>query len=871
MLTFLPSHICSNLASRTAAPLDTRQKQLPMACANLERVINAQSRAKPAQEGFETANFSRLTETARSVLQTARTVSSRTTSPISLDGYSSEARGEPFGPHEREMINHWIKQLAAIPENGPESPVKKPMEAFIYSDLPEVTTTSPNQPGLEPSIFHDGGGSSSLSHRTATSDARTGDRPISAYTEDDIDLDMIRNIIANGKTHFASNNRVQAIDCLETALNQTLDLTPPSQSKIDLAEVRATLATIYMQRFDVGTAQHHLTALLAETEPTLENMHHISTAHLQLAQCLGAQRNFEGALDEARSAVKLRARCYGKQSPQSYEAMATCSLFYYCMGRHPEADGMAKMLPAEWVTKVHHDNKQLAQGGKKLSLWPLQEQPRSERDRPSFSSERPSVHRPVLEQPSWERPTTGRRTLTTTYSNGSGNRGTDSRYSTDSGYPPSAQAPAVQLTPISLATPSPSRLDRSQSQPPMSGRPPKPAGKLPFRSGRTQPSSPRQQEVTSLDKVSINGTAMRNVSSPPGTLTNLEITALLEHAGYSGDFDPYKALEWAINYGHRGIVHQLLDGYTVARPKRRFSLGDKAGNVTHVTKQVNPNGSGKGTSPLILAIEHGQVLIARDLLARGAEPRVKGSKKVQPMMMAADKGLAEMVRLLFDSGVTVNHTGDVRAWTPWHAAASAGHLEVVQLFLDKGAVVDAEDLNGGSALKNAAMRGHLPICELLLRDHAQIDKADDTGWTALLSSVKNGHFAITQVLLHRGANVDLANNKQQTPLMIAAREGRLDEADELLKYHAATEMADDKRWTPLLAASRAGHVEIVQRLIQYGANVDAACSRGSTPLDHAIKHNHRPIQAFLKQYNGHRGSGLTEPHSQNTAFTGYAM
>ena len=857
-LTDARSHICSDLAALDNTPIDARQRQLPVACKKLERAIERQAMSS-SYESYEAPHFYRLKETAKTVLINARSISSRTPTSTSSDAQTdtTSVAGQNIGQGERDMIEMWIQQLRAVKEEPEE------MEEYTFSDLPEVSSSSFTQETTN-----------GRSSETAST------RPVSEYEEDDYELTLVRNLTNQGKHHFGNNNRVQAIDCLERALQHAGKLSPSSSTRVDLTEIRAILSSIYLQRRELQTAEHHLVALIQHNpNTTSDNSHHISTAHLQLAQLYLVQRNFDEARKNCDLAIRGRMKLYGKNSLQSHEALQLQALIFHAEGSHPEAEALLGMLPLDRQEQTRYDMQAQAQGGPKFTLFPS---PRAKATRPSFSSDRATVHAVRSGAKTNSSGSFSRGNGSISRDNGSISvsrdnislpiRSNDSTYS-ESTYAPHGLPPAP--TP---GQPPSIHLDRAASVRGLSSHPP-PSSGLPFRGPQWQASSPfapnspqvKEQIATSKLNLPSHRRQGRTQSSPPATNGAMDATQLLERAGFTGDFDANKALVWAIQNGLERVVHTLLDGYPVQRPKRRFSLGNEP---DYIVKQASPNGGHKDKqSPLILAIQHGQVLIVRLLLERGASLKAKSSKKTDtdPLISAAEGGSAETIRLLFDKGVFYDFSGSRRHWTAWHAAAQAGHEEVMQLLLTKGVSVDAEDPGGATALKLASARGHLAACDLLIQNGANVDHADDTGWTPLLSSIMHGHTEVTYLLINSNANIDQSNDKKQTPLMIASREGRQPETVMLLRKNALLEQTDNKSWTPLLAAARYGHVEITQLLIQHGANVDAHCSRNSTPLDHAIKNKHRAIQQFLKGAGAHQGSGLTEPHTQQTAFTGYAM
>ncbi|KIK81666.1 hypothetical protein PAXRUDRAFT_101449, partial [Paxillus rubicundulus Ve08.2h10] len=56
--------------------------------------------------------------------------------------------------------------------------------------------------------------------------------------------------------------------------------------------------------------------------------------------------------------------------------------------------------------------------------------------------------------------------------------------------------------------------------------------------------------------------------------------------------------------------------------------------------------------------------------------------------------------------------------TPLHLACYDGHISIVELLLQKGAIVHAQGEYSGTPLRSACDGGHIDIVELLLRNGA---------------------------------------------------------------------------------------------------------------------------------------------------------
>ena len=105
-------------------------------------------------------------------------------------------------------------------------------------------------------------------------------------------------------------------------------------------------------------------------------------------------------------------------------------------------------------------------------------------------------------------------------------------------------------------------------------------------------------------------------------------------------------------------------------------------------------------------------------------------------------------------------------------AATAGHKDVVQLFLDKGADPNKADMSGFTPLHRSALEGHTYVVQLLLEQGAEpnrktvITQSTPLHWAALM-----GHLDVVKLLLDGGANRSMTDNKGKTSIQYAVREG----------------------------------------------------------------------------------------------------
>ena len=235
-----------------------------------------------------------------------------------------------------------------------------------------------------------------------------------------------------------------------------------------------------------------------------------------------------------------------------------------------------------------------------------------------------------------------------------------------------------------------------------------------------------------------------------------------------------------------------------------------------------------GMSALECAINNHQIEIAEMLVKYGANIGVQpnGTKL---MMCALGQGIARhdysLVQLLVEQGVDVDAEDD-DGDTPLTQAISLGNSTLVKLFLQHGAdpnkrLKTKDKLSPLGVVLVGCINGlstRLRQCEilhLLLQYGADINMTDDTGNTALMHTVNNEIVEVARALIDAGANVNVQNSDGVSSLGLA--------------------VANDD-------------VEMTRILITAGADVNVSCDKGITPL--ALAKNHVKL-ANLSKSNKH--------------------
>jgi ankyrin repeat protein len=188
------------------------------------------------------------------------------------------------------------------------------------------------------------------------------------------------------------------------------------------------------------------------------------------------------------------------------------------------------------------------------------------------------------------------------------------------------------------------------------------------------------------------------------------------------------------------------------------------------------------TTAIMLAARKGLSEIVPALLAKGAEVNARNSVGATNLIVAAGQNSA-IAQTLLANGAEVNATSDAGRTALMEAAGGAS--SILQALLGKGAVVNARDKDGETALMGAAWMDAIENVRVLLANGAQVNAARKDGWTALMLAAHQGWARTVRLLVDRGADVNARNEEGQTALMLAREEGQQSTVEVLTKKSGA--------------------------------------------------------------------------------------
>jgi ankyrin repeat protein len=260
------------------------------------------------------------------------------------------------------------------------------------------------------------------------------------------------------------------------------------------------------------------------------------------------------------------------------------------------------------------------------------------------------------------------------------------------------------------------------------------------------------------------------------------------------------------------------------------------GNLLDAGADVNACDEG-GCNALHWACFKGHEFAVKQLLASGAQSR-KGMDDRLPLHDAAIGVGSELILQLllqhFPESVNVK---DTNGSTALHTAAFKGNLPLVNLLLENGADMEAENNLGEIPLDHAVYNGSEPIVQLLLQQNPHTIKARaNDGKTLLHYAARGGHLSIIKLLLMTEPNLlDAEDSTGRTALFRAVFTGRKEIVEFLLQHGCQLTLREIGRAAPWdFIGAKVPMAEIMDLLVTHGWDVDERYDQGRTALHVAV-------------------------------------
>ncbi|QEN06050.1 hypothetical protein EW093_15585 [Thiospirochaeta perfilievii] len=329
----------------------------------------------------------------------------------------------------------------------------------------------------------------------------------------------------------------------------------------------------------------------------------------------------------------------------------------------------------------------------------------------------------------------------------------------------------------------------------------------------------------------------------------------------------------AVNKNNKSIALLLLekDAEIYAKNDKGESpltLGIKKGEVVLEWLMNNNNINFKnndGDTPLIIAIrEKADSKIIEFLIKKGAKVDTRNKSGSTPLHEAIMVGNSDIINLLNVNKAdffAINNSGDNpfdlifqkgvefateiltpelvslrnnRQNTPLFYAIDWGSKEIVQVILDKGADINAKNINGETPLHQAITTDNVIVANLLIERGASIEAKDNQLNTPLHSCVYWNAYESAHLLVEKKADINAKNIKNRTPLHEAVLTEDTDIVTFFIKNKSNLNARDNNGQTPLFYAVKNNFPDILNLLLDAGADISLRDRQGNTILHAAV-------------------------------------
>lgn len=270
----------------------------------------------------------------------------------------------------------------------------------------------------------------------------------------------------------------------------------------------------------------------------------------------------------------------------------------------------------------------------------------------------------------------------------------------------------------------------------------------------------------------------------------------------------------------------------------------------------------EGVTPLEIAVQKNDILIAKLLTANKANIHTKDTNGNSPLILALNSSNELLEAILNKSNIDLQ---DSEGNTPLHIAllnnSNLSKIQYIVSFMDD---VNTRNRDGNSALFITILKNRQKVGEILLSKNADIFSTNINNNSPLRLALKHGgtiqdwlitsntinatdgsgntplHYATEWQykdaiisLLSKGANVNAKNANGEIPLFNAVKTNNPDIIKLIIDGGASVNTRDNLGSTLLHMAVRWDALSSIQTLIEQGININAQNSAGKSPLAEA--------------------------------------
>lgn len=262
------------------------------------------------------------------------------------------------------------------------------------------------------------------------------------------------------------------------------------------------------------------------------------------------------------------------------------------------------------------------------------------------------------------------------------------------------------------------------------------------------------------------------------------------------------------------------------------------------------------------AVIENNLVLVKKLVAEGANINSVDKNGASVLMWAAYKADLSMVKFLISKKADFRKKGviyltiDQQSYYGSLMAIAAGENkpELLKYLIKKKKIpvndkeynIETNKEDGWTAFQWACQKGHLEILDILIEKGASMnEKYFLNDFTALTYSIYNRYLETAKFLINKGANLDIGDSNGMTPLHYAVYIGLPEITKLLLESDATIDCLDARGQTPLMLAAYSNQFEVCFYLVNAGANTKLKHSSGLKAEDIAKKGGNKELYFYL--------------------------
>lgn len=219
-----------------------------------------------------------------------------------------------------------------------------------------------------------------------------------------------------------------------------------------------------------------------------------------------------------------------------------------------------------------------------------------------------------------------------------------------------------------------------------------------------------------------------------------------------------------------------------------------------------------GKTLLFYAVQTHRDDVLADYVSRGARLSARDDQGETVLFEVIRRARMDLLRRLIGLQVDVRQSNDL-GQTPLHIAAMTGHVEMIRLLIENGAIYQ-QDLLGKSPIHEAVLNGKLSALKFLVEDQQQSVFIQTHNRLNLLHyAVMTSSVDLIDYLITCDVDINGLSRDYDTPLHIAVRHQNMDAIRTLLHAYAFMDVMNKFKVTPVEEAKE--FVELQHIFIEF--------------------------------------------------------